>query len=68
MGPLAPDERKEKDWSNTENKSLEQKLVMNVSGWVYSAIWCLCLSYVKFVHFRNDEDYKICKQFSKALT
>lgn len=38
MGHLAPDERKEKDWRNAENKPLEQKLVMNISGWACSAI------------------------------
>lgn len=38
MRPLAPVERKMKDWRNAENKPLEQKLVMNIFGWVCSAI------------------------------
>lgn len=38
MGPLAPDERKEEDWRDAENNRLEEKQVMNISGWVCSAI------------------------------
>lgn len=68
MGRLAPDERKDKHWRKAGNKPLEQKLVRSISGGICSTIWCLCLSYMKFVHFRNAGDYKIRKQFSKALT